>query len=788
MPTPPRSMREAHAHRTFLACAAAAAFVALVLGLPPLLFGAFWVGVDLSRCELTVTCLLQRHLAEGLSLWLTPYAGEGAPLFSMPEASVAYPLRWVTLLFSPDAAASFFVVEHSALAAAGTCFLARSFRVPAGTACATGIVFALSGTALNATVHAMYLAGLAWLPWMWASARRALNALPSQLTMPLTLIALSFCMVLLAMEPQSCAIAAGIVAVETAVWLARAPDAPARVARVRRVALLVAATVGGALVGLVPWWSALAELALSARTGALSATDAFPWSFEPETWLGVLWSGVVIEPIEGGSLWSVLHDDERTFPWDPAPYLGLLFLACFAVGARCRRARGPLVVTLVFLVLALGHVTPLLPLAAKVIPLLRVFRFPAKYLVPMTLAATVVTGIGLRPLARSAPHRRFFVLCACIVCTANAAAAAFVWSLRAEWSTVSADVVAMLLRAMGIAAAPLTLALVAMAIPKRRALIGALLVVDMMAAATSSLNAGKPLIPLSSMAELVPPPPQTSGGLVDGRPPVVCFSGAVSAVGVGGDVLPALWWQVMFWRRWLMNDYQACDGLSSSAAYTVLRTRLQDALVFGHPSMSRALGCSVFAGLGTQASPGYTPITGIDEHEAMRPTLFAIEDPLPVAFIARVPRRIDDERRLVAAIEATEDAASVERLVDDPLKRLSAATPLPLGETATLTHLDWPTPDRATLHVAGTGGAVVALRAAFLVGWHGRQAGRELPTMRSTGQHLAVVVDDVTAGPVELTYEVPRVGVSVASGIGGLVLVLAALVLTRRRQPRRAAR
>lgn len=89
---------------------------------------------------------------------------------------------------------------------------------------------------------------------------------------------------------------------------------------------------------------------------------------------------------------------------------------------------------------------------------------------------------------------------------------------------------------------------------------------------------------------------------------------------------------------------------------------------------------------------------------------------------------------------------------------------------------------RATITTEGSGGAVLVWNRVLAVGWRAEQAGRALPVVRASGVSLAIVVDDVTRGPVVLTYVPPRRAGAWAAVAGGVALLALAVALARRRR------
>jgi hypothetical protein len=744
----------------------AAAVFAGVVVIPPLAFGARYLGIDHGRDELAAICSIQRHLlADGTLPWLTPFFGNGGPLIARPEAMTLYPLQLAVVLLQPDLAGSLWLVMHTLLAAAGATWLARTFRVRPVAAFGAGVAYALSGALLDAYGHVMYLAGAAWLPWIWAAGRRALDAKAPRTST--AVLAFAVAMELLAMEPQTLGLALGLVFFE-AVQRRRAW---------RRAAFVALACMGAVLLGAVPWWPALAEMALTPRAGTLSLEAAMGWSLEPSTWPALFWPGVVDEVYDGDqTLWKVLRGS-ADLPWNPRPYIGFVLVGLACASTTRRSARMSLAWALMFAVAMLGSSTPIFPLVAELVPPFRLFRYPAKYAVPFTLALTLCAAHGLHALRAARARRRFAT--SMLVLVAMSATAFVVVTMA---SNAPPGLVDVLRKGALLSAAPALLAVACLAPRAWRArapaFVAGVLVLDVAMASSTALDAGPSIIDAESIAGLIPPA---------SPPPVLCVGSQVDRVALtpAQDASP-VWLGALAGRQWLVNDYQACDGIAAPAPYSSLRTRIHGAVLGAlDVNVSRALGCSYAVLAPGDNRRGYAPVTAMTESFDEGPTLFRVPDPLPVAFVAVGATLARSEEEVLSRMRSASDARTASKIIDDPLHRRSSDVVLPDGAAARIEDVQWPVRERATLTLSGEGGAVVALRTAFLVGWTARQGGVALPAVRATGQHLAVVVDDVTRGPVELAYESPRFIVSIVSACCGVIAMVAGVLLARPARARR---
>ncbi|HEY3446981.1 MAG TPA: hypothetical protein VGK67_11485 [Myxococcales bacterium] len=770
------SSRSVAARATFLASAVAGGTLLVVLGALPLC-GLFLQGFDLARVDLGLACAT-RHALREASLYLSTLLGNGGALLARPDAQLFYPLRWLVVWLPEDWAVALFPSLHYALAAAGAAWLARTFRARPLAAASVGIAFAFSGTAVNLLQHGQhYVVAAAWLPVGWAAARRALH--PRGRRIDLALLAAALAGLLLGGDPQSFLVLGALVALECArarPWSRR----PAR-ARAARVAACLPASFA---LCLVAWAPMLAESALTSRAAALSAKEVLAWAFLPSDVLGVLLPNALFRPLQAPANLYILLHGPGAGTWNTTPYLGALLVAASLAAWRLRDLRVAAAVCFAGFVLALGDALPVLPVLMKLMPVVAWFRYPAKYLLVASLAGTVAAGVMLERAARDRRARRALQIAGLPLAVALAGGLAFV-VVRASWldalasgrSGAAAPLPAflpslseMLTQATAHALTPLAAALALLASRSRlRSLVPALLAVDLAFFALGAYQLGPPLARAGS--------PLTRVVAKPGAPsPVWCSDERLDGVEQADSLSPDAA-QYLFRRRWGVPDQQACDGLVGAIAYSpqvsTATMQLVGAMSQGSLGAARAAGCTHIV-----SSVRFAGTTPVD----VGPGAFVGElpDPIPEVSIARGPRLVPSSFAALQAVSASTSAQALSGL-DDPLGRLGAEPRLPTGANAQILRLERPSTSDFRLELSGTGGAVAVVRAAFLVGWSARQADRELALVRSAGSHLAVVVPDVSAGPVLLQYRPPRlVPGMVGSLVGGLLL--AALLLSLRRR------
>ncbi len=354
----------------------------------PVLFrGELFYSGDTARLYLPAQTALQRALRSGRLPWWTPELGLGYPLVAEGEVAALYPL---TLLLSswlaPEVVITVQILLHYALMWLGAWLLGQRLGLGRGVAAVAALVWALGGFNLAHLGHVSILRVAAWLPWtLWLMARLEPGLSARRTTGRLLALALVVAMQGLAGHPHM-ALLNGLAAGLYAVWLLAWDDSWRL--RAQRLGLLV----GAALLGLAlaaPQLLPTLELVLqSQRAGGLDAAFFTSYSFHP------LLTGTLVHPFLLGNPYPE-GSVELMF------YLGLAPLALALVGLwRSRRQERWwfAALGLVGWLMALGRWNPVYPWL-RLVPVLNLFRVPARYLAWTGLALAYLAGFGLESLA-----------------------------------------------------------------------------------------------------------------------------------------------------------------------------------------------------------------------------------------------------------------------------------------------------------------------------------------------------------------------------------------------------
>jgi hypothetical protein len=366
---------------------------------------------DLLNDRLPARAFVGRSVRSGeLPLW-APEIYTGFPVLAAVESGSLYPPNVLLFgLLDPYAALAWEQLLSLWIAGLGALRLARELGQPPLACALAGGAFALSGFFVGHLRQLNMVDAAAWTPWLFVFVERGLAGDPRA--------PLRFCwawtLQLLAGHPQvSYVTALGLVAF----FFGRlahhksSPD-PARPALGRGQGLATAARLFAA--GVLATGLAGAQLVPSIELAweshrrfgfDLKQAMAFPAS---------PWSSLqFLLPFANG---DPGRDDFRLSGlfWEQHGYLGLVpFVLALTTLADLRRDRTVRLlwgIAGVSWLLVLGPHTPLFPLAFRLLPGLRYFRFPTRFLLLVELSLALLAAIGLGRLVRRVGQRTALML------------------------------------------------------------------------------------------------------------------------------------------------------------------------------------------------------------------------------------------------------------------------------------------------------------------------------------------------------------------------------------------
>ena len=324
-----------------------------------------------------------------------PTSAFGQPLLADPSCQILYPPAWLHILLPSPLAYGWFVSIHSVFGALGVALLAR--RLSSGSFLAGligGVAWQLSGPLLSLATLWHHMAGAAWIPWVWLAVERVLARGAGRTGLVLGAVMGAQ---MLAGSAEMCAATLMVAALR--ILLARDPSLwrvwiPSGV-------LAVAMSAG--------MWLPAAELLLNSARAALPETARTYWSLNPlsvfEFFLPIPFSAFPLAPG-----W------QRAFFEGREPFLASMFLGapilplCLAAladssMARSVRAAGFFGVTGAILT-ALGKNAVFYSWLVAVVPVLKIFRYPTKAMIPAAVLICVWAGVGVASVRRSERSRR----------------------------------------------------------------------------------------------------------------------------------------------------------------------------------------------------------------------------------------------------------------------------------------------------------------------------------------------------------------------------------------------
>ncbi len=355
-----------------------------------------------------------------------PWLGFGQPLLANPGAQVLYPVTWLNLAMRPEDYAAVYVVVHLAWAGLGLLALARALRFTWGASAAGAAVYMLSGPLLSSVDLWQHFAAAAWMPWVLAAARRAVeDPRPHRIGLWVVaqsaqLLSGSLDLVVLTAAPQAFLIA-------PVLWRGRSDGDSA--GRVKGVLIAVALTIGVT----AAQWLPATDLVAPARRSEQSEQDRLLWSAP----LPLM--GQVILPILGQDLplRAAVRGElyEGREPLLASLYLGLPAAALAAASLLSRRRRLALsafVLGSVSLLVALGRFGFAYSWLVTAVPPLSLFRYPVKATLLAALALSVLATTGFEAWREGRVSGRGAVLVATLAALGGAGGFAVVRWLRSE--------------------------------------------------------------------------------------------------------------------------------------------------------------------------------------------------------------------------------------------------------------------------------------------------------------------------------------------------------------------
>lgn len=334
-----------------------------------------------------------RIVKDGLPLW-NPFTGGGQPLAGNPNSLTFYPTTILFLFLPAHLAFNLHFMIHLVVGWLGMRWLLRNHDVGDSDAARVSWVYVLSGTTVSCLVFYNLIVAAALMPWALASLVRLLRDRDRRDALYLG----CFCgLIGLAAEPV---VVIGFTIVAIIVFAFHVSGRAI-------TGIFTAMIVGSAIAS--PQLISYFEIAEEVERGH------FPYSAETAlaASLGPLrMAEIVIGPVYGSVLDHSRHgywanQSGRKWP----PFFPSVLLSSLAIPALFRRSRGEIrcyqASLVLLLLLALGKFNPAITALVEKVEILRIFRYPEKFALILTLVGSVLIGLLIRDLRRQ--HQAFRV-------------------------------------------------------------------------------------------------------------------------------------------------------------------------------------------------------------------------------------------------------------------------------------------------------------------------------------------------------------------------------------------
>jgi Bacterial membrane protein YfhO len=354
---------------------------------------------DIFNGELPGRVLMGQLIRSGqLPVW-TSHLCSGIPLIGLPADPIGVA---AFALLPPAPALDLFVIVLLLVAAHGAYGLARRFDADRTAAVLAGLAFAGSGYVACQLKHLSIVSTVVWLPVGILLLDRALGGdVPRTMARRALLIAsfgLVFAQQVLCGFPQSsyiCALVYGsfVLFRMPAVW--RLPVSP-RV-RVGLLGGVLLATILGAAAG------SIVLLPLSALGSISDRAEALGWDWSTRLAYWPKNAIMFLFPYANGDISNASYEGPPFF-WEDYGYVGFFTFLLAVYGAVRERKRPEvgytIALTLVAYFFVLGAATPVFRVAYLLIPGMKTFRFPTRFLIVVELGLAILAAVGLTRIRR----------------------------------------------------------------------------------------------------------------------------------------------------------------------------------------------------------------------------------------------------------------------------------------------------------------------------------------------------------------------------------------------------
>ncbi len=298
-------------------------------------------------------------------------------------------------LLPPVAAINAFLLAMLFIAGTGAAKLSRALGASPAGASVAALGFVFSGYLVCQLKHTGIMSAVIWVPWGCWALLEALRLGPGTskwaMAKPLGWFSLFYGLQWLAGFAQAAYISTLLYAPWGLFLVVTHRQGLARAEWLKRVVAFAVAGVGGVLIGAVQLLPTLEFTTFSDRSTGVTVDWVTRWNY----WLPNLWTFVV--PYFNGDFGNGTYVGRGIF-WEDYSYAGLVTLVLAVVALRWPKApwvRFWWLAAVLALLVVLGKHTPVFSVMFHLVPGMKFFRFPTRFLVLVHLALSVLAGLGL---------------------------------------------------------------------------------------------------------------------------------------------------------------------------------------------------------------------------------------------------------------------------------------------------------------------------------------------------------------------------------------------------------
>ena len=353
---------------------------------------------DLSRLYIPARTFMHFCLRNGhLPQWF-PYELLGVPFMGQIVTATFHPQTLIFLPFAPVTAIKLNIAFDYLVGAAGAYRMARALPVSRPSALVAAFALAFGGYAVGVHCNPPYLLGMMTLPWVgWGALRLARH----ERWRDVVVLAVAWALVFLGGDIQGCGM--GVVVVIGALVAGGAKKRAFALAAA--VLALALALISIELLPAIEVFAHTFRLSTDARDAAVSVWALHPWRL-----VELLLPGAIPEA-EMTLVTQQLLGAQNGALWSSTVFAGAVAvsLALVALVKRDRRAIAFGVLSLLGIWMALGSHAGLLPIAARIVPVLGRFAYPEKYLALFFVGFAALSALGAER-AMTEPRRAMISL------------------------------------------------------------------------------------------------------------------------------------------------------------------------------------------------------------------------------------------------------------------------------------------------------------------------------------------------------------------------------------------